>query len=71
MREIVMPAISLYKKHARPISSFNPVGVNDFNSKIQKASLCNNFLSQLPPLLCKITLSMPRNLKSEKECPVS
>ncbi len=25
-----MPTISLYKKHARPISSFNPVGVNDF-----------------------------------------
>ncbi len=62
---IVMPTISLYKKHARSISSFNPVRVNDFNSKIQKASLCNNFLS---PLQCKRTLSMPRNLKSEKEC---
>ncbi len=31
-----MPTISLHKKHARSISSFNPVGVNDFNSKIQK-----------------------------------
>ncbi len=30
-----MPTNSLYKKkHARSISSFNPVGVNDFNSKI-------------------------------------
>ncbi len=66
---IVKPTISLYKKHVHmSISSFNPVGVNDFNSKIQKDSLCNSFLSRLPPLLCKRTLSMLRNLKSEKEC---
>ncbi len=45
---IVMPTISLYKKPARSISSFNLA---------QKSSLCNNFLSRLPPLLCIINVT--------------
>lgn len=36
---------------ARSIFSFNPVRVNSFSSKIQKAYLYNSFLSQLPPLM--------------------
>ncbi len=42
---------NLYKKQGSSSSSFIPSVNKDLSSKIQKASLCNNFLSLSPLLL--------------------